>query len=237
MKNRLLLLLLMATACPVFSARSQNVVPADMERLRVAYEAARARANRPIDEKYLAELGKLQDTYTKAAKLNEALAIATEIKTVKERMGLPPAASAPAMAVAPTPAAVKPPATTDGREATVAILANTPDGYRLGGVKRGDTITLEYVSGKWKSKGGIATENPDDPKAAYGEDDRLVIAEAASPEGVPGKVIKVVPPETSLKPFTYLMQTSRDDVVLRIHSNSDRKENPGSVTYKLKLVR
>jgi hypothetical protein len=67
--NRILLLILVAAAGQMHSAHAQNVVPADMERLRTAYEAARERANRPIDEKYLAELVKLQDTYTKAAKL------------------------------------------------------------------------------------------------------------------------------------------------------------------------
>jgi hypothetical protein len=150
-------------------------------------------------------------------------------------MGLAGTPKSSTQAVAATPS--KPAVPPGGQDTTITITANSPNGYRIGAVKRGDTITLEYVTGKWKSKGGIATENPDDPKATYGDDDRLVIAEAMDASGAPGKLITLVPPETTLKPFTYLVQTSRNDVVLRINANSSRTENPGAVTYKLKLVR
>jgi hypothetical protein len=226
--NRLLLLILALATGPFHPARAQNVVPADMERLRTAYEAARERVTRPLDEKYLAELVKMQDTYTKAAKLEEALVIANEIKGMKERMGLSTKSKSSTSAVSTT-------ASAGGKEVTVTIPANSPNGYRIGAVKKGDTIILEYVGGQWKSKGGIATENPDDPKATYKDDDRVVIAEAADASGAPGKVIAIVSPETALKPFTHLVQTSRNDVVLRINTNSERKENPGSVIYKLKV--
>ena len=201
-----------------------------MERLRTAYEAARDRATRPIDEKYLAELVKMQDTYTKAAKLEEAVAVSNEIKGMKERLSVTTKPGSSPQAVAASPKAAS-------KEKNVTIPANDPNGYRIGAVKRGDVLTLEYVGGKWKSKGGIATESPDDPKATYGEEDRLVIAEAADASGEPGKVITVVPADTALKPFSYLVQTSRNDVVLRISTNSARKENPGEVIYKLKFGR
>ena len=117
--------------------------------------------------------------------------------------------------------------------------------YLLGGlrplrppfVKRGDSITLQYIDGKWKSQGGIPSESPDRLAATYGDNDRLVIARAMDDKGKPGEVIKVVPAETATQPFTFVFPTSRDDVVLRINANSDRKENPGTVTYKVKLVR
>lgn len=227
-------LLVLAFALTGSYVSAQTVVPVEFDRLRTSYESARERAVRPIDEKYLTELTKLQDTYTKAAKLEDAVLVANEIKRMKERLGEPVAPGGPALVAPTTPAAAL---GGSGQEVTVNIVPNDPNGYRLGGVKRGDTITLQYVSGKWKGKGTIASENPDDPKASYGEDDRLVIAEAADANGNEGKVIKVVPPETATTPFVYVMQTSRNDVVLRINVGSQRKQNPGYVSYKMKLVR
>ncbi|WP_395741999.1 hypothetical protein [Prosthecobacter sp.] len=232
--NRTLLLLATLAAGHFASAQAQTAVPPDMQRLQTAYEAARERATRPIDEKYLAELVKLQATYTKAAKLDEALAVANEIKGMKERMGLSEKSKGAASSTSGAAVSTKPAAAAGGQE-TVTIAANTPNGYRIGAVKKGDVITLEYVSGKWKSKGGISSENPDDPNASYKDDDRVVIAEPAGADGSPGKMIVLVPPGTTLKPFTYLVQTSRPEVVLRINNNSDRKENPGSVVYKLSV--
>ncbi len=225
--HRILFLILTVLAVQFPSLHAQNIVPADLERLQAAYEAARERATRPLDERYLAELVKLQDTYTKAAKLEEALAVSNEIKGMKARMGLP-TKSKPSTQAAPA-------ASTQETSTNITISPNTPNGYRIGAVKKGDTITLEYTGGKWKSRGGIATESPDDPNATYKEEDRVVIAEPADASGTPGKVIAIVPAETASKPFTYLVQTSRAEVVLRINTNSERKENPGSVTYKLKL--
>ncbi|MEZ5385503.1 MAG: hypothetical protein R3F13_08310 [Prosthecobacter sp.] len=184
----------------------------------------------------MAELVKLQDTYTKAAKLQEAVVVANEIRAMRERLGMPTSPNTPAIASTPAPAPGKA-AKTNNQDATIVIPANSPNGYRIGGVTKGDTVTLQFVDGKWKSLGGIPTESPDNPAATYGENDRLVIAEAADPSGTPGKVIKVVPPNTATTPFVYVMPTSRTDVVLRINKNSDRKENPGAVTYKLKVVR
>lgn len=229
--NSLFIPCLLIVCMHISSARAQNSITPEMDRLRTSYESARERATRPIDEKYLSELSKLQDTYTREAKLEQAVAVANEIKRMKERLGMPAAPAAPALAPAAGIAA------TSGSETTVIVPANNPNGYRLGAVKRGDSITLQYVDGKWKSQGGIASESPDRLAATYGDNDRLVIARAMDEKGKPGEVIKVVPAETATKPFTFVFPTSRDDVVLRINANSDRKENPGTVTYKVKLVR
>ena len=216
------------------NAGAQTVDPPELVRLRTSYDAAVARSVKPLTETYIAELTKVQETYTKAAKLDEALKIANEIKAAKERLavyGVAPVAVTTGVAPV-TPAAAAP----SGQEIRVTIPANDPNGYRLGSVKRGDIITLQYVDGMWKDHGGIATANPDDPKVDGGDENRLVIARGAV-NGAPGELIKLVPADTRKKPFVYVFQTSRDDVVLRINANSDRKQNPGAVTYSMNLKR
>jgi len=121
-------------------------------------------------------------------------------------------------------------------DSRVTIPANSPDGYRLPPLRQGDVITLQYVDGLWKGSGHIPTENPDKPNLEHGDQSRLVIARGAT-KGKPGVVLAMVPPETTVKPFTYIVQTTRADVILRIHKNSDNERNPGSVTYYVTITR
>jgi len=115
------------------------------------------------------------------------------------------------------------------------IPANSAAGFKLGAVKQGDIITLQYIDGKWKGHGHIPTENPDTTTDSEDES-RLVIARP--PKGKkPGDVIVVVPRETTTKPFVYTVATTRDDVILRINKNSDNKDNPGSVVYQVTITR
>jgi hypothetical protein len=117
----------------------------------------------------------------------------------------------------------------------VTVPANDSNGYPIGPVQNGDTITLQYVSGLWKEHGGIATENPDEKVPGYGGAESLVIANGAR-DGLPGAIIKIVPGETAATPFSFVFPAGHDAVVLRIHSNSERKQNPGSVVYDLKIT-
>jgi hypothetical protein len=121
-------------------------------------------------------------------------------------------------------------------DSEVTIPANSPNGYRLGPVKQGDTLTLQYVKGLWKAWGHVATEDPDGRRSERGNESRLVLAGPAQ-SGRPGPLIAIVPHGTVEKPFTYVFPSDRDEVVLRIHSNSDIQHNPGKVTYKVKLTR
>ena len=218
----------------VGAAGAQGVIPPEMERLRSSYETARLKATRPLDEKYLGELLKLQDSYTRAAKLEQAVIVANEVKRLRAHLGMPQDQAVPPLAPAPL-ALGGSGKVVAAQGAEVTIPANSPNGLRLGSVKRGDSITLQYVSGVWKAHGGIATENPDAAKTK--DDDRLVIAESADENGEPGRIIWMVPADTAIQPITYSFQSTREDVVQRIHSNSQRKENPGHVTYMVKLVR
>jgi hypothetical protein len=199
------------------------------ERLRTSYDAAVNRTLKPLTENYLRELTQLRDAYTRASRLKEAVKVDEEIKLIQEKLaGMNPVAPLNA----PLPAA-------GGRavvlDAKVTIEANDPDSYRLGDLRQGDLITLQYIEGLWKDHGGIATENPD---AQTGKDpaSALVIARGSA-KGKPGEVLAVVPADTAKKPFTYLVQTTRSDVVLRINKNSESGKSPGKVSYHVKVNR
>lgn len=118
---------------------------------------------------------------------------------------------------------------------TVSISANSPNGYRIGPVHKGDTITLQYVSGLWKDHPQMATENPDAKIPGYDGAEQLVIAHGAKGNRA-GDIIQIVPGETISRPFSFSFPQDIDDVVLRIHSHSDHKDNPGEVKYKLGLT-
>lgn len=195
--------------------------PPEMTRLRDSFERAVEQAVKPLSDIYLAELHKLRESYTKAARLEEALIVDAEIKRIRERLGAP---ELPPIG-----------AVTERSSVRATIVPSNPNAHRLGPVKPGDAVTLKYVDGQWKSHGVIASENPDDPEES--EDDRLVIAEAGT-ETAPGALIQIVPPNTARKKeFTYVFEREHPEVVLRINKNSERKSNPGSVVYSVRLAR
>ncbi len=204
---------------------SYGAEPPELEALRNSYNVAVARTMKPVSETYVVELKKLRDQYTKSAKLDEANAVQIEIKLITDKLN--------AMAAAPTFAHggdVK------VLETTAIIPAAAPGGFKLPPLRRGDKITLSYVSGLWKCDGNIASVNPDEEVTERGDRARLVLAEGPK-NNVPGGIIKMVPPSTKGNPFTYMVQTTRDDVVLRIHSGSDNPKSPGSVVYTVKISR
>lgn len=157
-----------------------------LDQLRTSYESAIARATRPVTEAYLKELQKLRDNYTRAARLPEATKVDTEIKSIVER----------------NPALGDPLSGTMGRKVTVldqkvVIPANSMVGFRLGPLKQGDTITLQYLEGKWKGHGTFASDVPDETTT---DESQLAIAKGPT-NGRPGEVIKLVPGGTAKKPL------------------------------------
>lgn len=206
------------------SAWTLGEEPDDMVRLRESYENAVARSVGELSQTYLVELQKIRDRYTTAARLEEANAVQKEIDLIIDR--LEASRNGKAFAGAQKPIID-----------TVAVIpANSMNGFNIGDLRRGDTVVLTYVSGLWKNDGNIPSENPDTVVNTRGDMSRLVIAE--SPDGDrPGKIITQVPPETSKKPYQYNVQTSRENLILRIHTGSDNPDAPGSVTYKLQVLR
>jgi len=208
-------------------------MPAKLRKLRAAYEPA---VKKIVDEaarrkdvargKHFANLEALQKRLTTNGDLDEALLVKKEKDQFAVEM-----AEAAGVAVA-KPAGQE----SVVLEAQATIAASSPDGFHLGAVRQGDVITLQYEKGLWKAVGRIATENPDASELEHGDVSRLVIAHAPV-NGKPGDVIVMVPPGTVLKPFTFTVPATADDLVLRIHKNSDNYQNPGSVVYHVKIVR
>ncbi len=200
--------------------------PEELVRLRQAYDAAVARTVKPLIESYVVDLDKLRDSFTKSSKLEEALVIDRELQAANARIAdLSKGDASKAAALGMT-----------GKRVRISIPANDANGYRIGPVGKGTRITLQYADGLWKSHGGIATANPDDPQVDRGDANRLAIA-AAAKDDKPGEIIQVVSSDTKQRPFDYVFKADFEDVVLRIGNNNVRKENPGTVVYDMTLSR
>lgn len=214
------ILLILAIGFSVSSLVAEE--PVELQGLRKSYHSALDRAVKPVSQTYLDELKRMRDNFTRNAQLEAAVAVQKEIDLIESKMKTlgSPVADAEVKVL----------------EAVAVIPANSMEGFKLGPVRRGDVITLNYVSGLWKNDGNIPTENPDAAQTDRGERTRLAIAEPPT-DGRPGKVVKMIPPHTQNSPFQYLVQTSRDNVVLRIHYGGDNPKAPGAVTYKVKITR
>lgn len=201
----------------VLLAFISTATAADLPALRQSYENAVKRSQKSLAETYLAELAKLKATAT----ADEGAKIDQEVQRITKQI-----------AELSLPATVQ----TVVLETQALIHPTSPAGFNLGVVKQGDTITLKYVKGMWKSDGRVASENPDAFTLEYGDKSRLVIAEPPV-NGVPGKVLALVTPETVRTPFTYTFTADLPVAVLRINDNSTDTKNPGAVTYEVKITR
>jgi len=219
--------------------------PLEFQRLQGAYNSAVQRALRPLTQSYIQELSRLRDTYLAPNRAAEAQQVESEIKLMTDKIvAMDKTAPAPAVQRAVEEVRVaNSTSNTDNRRTLVSdsrakIPANSPDGYPLGALRKGDVVTLQYIEGVWKAHGHIASDNPDVvvEERNHQDESRLVIARAST-NGKPGTVIALVPPLTTKTPFTFPVPEDRNDLVLRIHKNSENKGNPGAVTYSVKIMR
>ncbi|MEN3942454.1 hypothetical protein WJU23_14240 [Prosthecobacter sp. SYSU 5D2] len=193
-----------------------------LARLKESYQTAIKRATEPVHQTYISELTKLRDQYTREAMLEAAVKVQAEIDAISAQLAIP---TAP----------VSLPTASKAQEVLVPIPANKVIGHTIGRVKKGTVITLSYVSGKWKDHGQLATENPDALTLVTGNSCRLVIADGRF-KTQPGPVLTLVPAGTASTPFSYTFIEDQENVILRINEDSrDYDDNPGAVTYKVKL--
>ncbi|MEN3942290.1 hypothetical protein WJU23_13410 [Prosthecobacter sp. SYSU 5D2] len=196
--------------------------PAELSGLRTSYQSAVERAVKPLSQTYLDELKRMQETFTRDARPEAAQAVQAEITLMESKMtamgSFTPGVQVPVL------------------ETIAVVPANSPEGFKLGNLRKGDVITLSYLSGQWKNDGMYPSDNPDAEKTERGDKTRLAITESPV-NGKPGPIIKPVPPLTQSKPFTYVVQTSRNNVILRIQYGGENPKAPGAVSYKVKIVR
>ncbi len=122
------------------------------------------------------------------------------------------------------------------RQIKATIPANSPDAFAIGDVRKGTKISLQYVNGKWKSWGRIATSSPDDEKSEGWELCRVAIA-LPSQDGKGGEVVALVPADTKKRPFIFEAETDYPGLVLRINDKENSfSGNPGSVEYSVKIL-
>jgi hypothetical protein len=210
-------------------------------------EKEKAARTKALHAKYDQVLASAQAQLTKASRLDDALLVKAKRDEVAAAWITPAIAAAAEKATLPVTAATggntqKPVApemplgTSPPREVQATIPANTPNAFRLGAVRSGTKISLQYLTGKWKAWGILATSNPDDETTDGGEQCRVVIA-LPSMGGGTGKVLAVVPPDTKTKPFVYTTQADHTELVLRINGRGKAfSSNPGSVEYSVKIT-
>ncbi|PQO41904.1 hypothetical protein [Blastopirellula marina] len=145
---------------------------------------------------------------------------------------LPGGAEAPTTSE-PMPEATPTSTTTTTKEVTVN--SQSPVGYLVGPMKKGDKLTLSYISGKWKAWGRLASESPDSVEIGGGEKCRLAISEIQSDHQI--SKLTLVPAETNTRPFTWTAQQDHTNILLQINDNDgDFSGNPASdVKYSLTI--
>lgn len=199
----------------------------DFDRLKESYKAAMDKAVKGINQTYLASLIKIRDEYARSTNLEAANKVQSEIDRISLEFGL----SSGSEGVAETPNPVVP-----GNKMKVEIPANDVNGFQIGLLKKGTSITLSYVVGKWKDSGKIPSDNPDAEFTEKGDNTRLVIANGKY-KSRSGPVLTMVPAGTAAKPFTFTLAEDVENVVLRINEEGgDYELNPGAVTYTVTVT-
>ncbi len=216
------------------SQEENRPLPPEAQGARTAYEAERRRHLVELDETYLEQLGKILEKYSRAGNVDATLAIRREMDRIREELE---EFRAPAEGNGEGQGHREPGITVpEDRPVNITIKASAREGVVLEKVEKGDQIILQYVSGKWKSHGQLATENPDSLAISHGEENRLAIYSKKSPSSRL-RPLAVVPPQTQMNPFVFTLPSDYHQILLRIHEDPDGlwPENPGSVVYRVQL--
>jgi hypothetical protein len=209
---RFFLLSLTILAC--WAAEAPKL-PADVQTAIDKATAAETAAQNEADTKILKvkqalvkDLTKLQETYTKKGNLDASNGIKAEVDKLQEYIEK---------------------VTLEAKNETVkdiTIDGTAKNGALVGDVTVGQTVTLQYVSGRWKSWGNQATECPDTATQERGNACRVAIL-------INDKPVTIIPAGTTTKPFQYKVPAN-GKMTLRINDeDGDWASNPaGSVIYK-----
>jgi len=239
-------------------AQDDAAVPLPVKQRRAGWRTQIARMEKDRDARanallarYDQVLAQAQTALTQHQRLDDALLVKARRDQIATGWPTPavaaaaekatPPATAPASVVTnvqkpATPPAKVPPGATPTGQFKATIPANSPDAFPLGEVRKGTRISLQYVGGKWKSFGHVASSNPDDEKTQGGDSCRVAIA-LPSKAGKGGDVLAVVPPDTKKRPFVFEAQSEYPGLVLRINgSDKSFPHNPGRVEYSVEIL-
>ncbi len=119
----------------------------------------------------------------------------------------------------------------------VVITAKDPIGYEVGRMNKGDVLTVRYVSGKWKTWGGLATASPDDENVAGGDKCRMGICAALEFDVI--QKLALVPGQTADNPFSWTADRNYERIILQVNDDDgDFASNPDrDVTYAIAIQR
>lgn len=114
----------------------------------------------------------------------------------------------------------------DGRKIRIDAREGS---YRIGKLKEGDRVQIQYDDGIWTAYPEWAKESPENPKIAQ---HRLLFVIKD------GDIVKVSMPliNTVEKPFEYTV-TEESDCYLMIAGNKILSDNDGIVRYRINLIR
>ncbi|QDU75031.1 hypothetical protein Pan97_20520 [Bremerella volcania] len=119
----------------------------------------------------------------------------------------------------------------------VKITAKYPIGYVVGPMNKGDILKLRYVSGKWKTWGGLATASPDDAVPAGGDKCRTGICALEANNDL--QKLTLVPGQTVNNPFSWTADRDYEKIILQVNDDDgDFASNPErDVTYAISIER
>ncbi len=98
------------------------------------------------------------------------------------------------------------------RDIEAQISSRRPMGFDVGPVKRGERLTLTYITGKWSAGHKAIAESPDESKDT---EKRLCICDAG--QHAPLDIITLVRTSTKSKPYEWRAEKDYDKVTLRIN--------------------
>ena len=217
-------------------AEPSAFLPPEARNAKSEFEANRKAALLELDEGYIDTLSRLLEKYSREGNIDASLAIKREIELIKGEMeDLDAPAHREEVEVTEVEEGIKVP---EGRPINITIKASDEVGVILEDLHRGDEIILQFDSGRWKSHGQLASENPDSLAISHGKENRLAIF---AKKNVTSRLrpLAIVPPQTQQHPFTFTIPDEFYRITLRIHEDPDGRwtENPGSVVYRVQLKR
>ena len=216
-------------------SQDTTALPTDAAAARADYLAQRKNGLIQLNQRYIAKLNESLLVHTKAGQLEKALAVKEEVTRIEaeiaELTGIDPRPTG-------SPAAGPGSAPQPGTPFAVVIEASAEKGVMIDGILQGDKLVLQFQSGKWKSHGKLATEDPDAVLMSNGDENRLGIFGRKAGVSRPVR-LAVVPPETAKRPFEFLVPPDYREVFLRINDDPDDgwKENPGKVFYLVTIAK